>query len=78
MRGIVGYIFFFTIGLVSAGAYFYQLHPEASMDADLPRLRKDVDDAVERGKRLRDAWDKSSPPDEASTVKPGKESVRKD
>ena len=67
MRGIVGYIFFFTIGLLSAGAYFYQLHPEASVDADLPRLRKDVDDALNRGQRIRDAWDKKPAADEAST-----------
>ena len=72
MRGIVGYIFFFTVGLVSAGAYFYQLHPEHSIDGDLPRLRKDVDDARERGHRLRDAWDRPSGADQADTQKTGK------
>ena len=56
MRGIIGYIFFFTIGLVSAGAYFYQLHPEHSPEADLPRLRKDFDDALNRGRRVKEAW----------------------
>lgn len=76
MRGIVGYILFFTVGLVSAGAYFYQLHPEHSVDADLPRMRKDVDDALERGKRLRDAWNHAAPADEAGTTP--RESVRKD
>jgi len=76
VRGIVGYIIFFAVGLVSAGAYFYQLHPEHSVDADLPRLRKDVDDALERGKRLRDAWNKSTPADEAGTAAP--DTVRKD
>ena len=61
MRGIIGYIFFFTIGLVSAGAYFYQLHPEHSPETDLPHLRKDFDDAVDRGKRLKEAWNNCGP-----------------
>jgi hypothetical protein len=69
LRGIIGYIIFFTVGLVCAGAYFYQLHPEHSPDADLPRLRKDVDDAVERGRRLKDAWDRPNGSDEATTQK---------
>lgn len=70
MRGIVGYIFFFTIGIVAAGAYFYQLHPEHSIDRDLPRVRKDVDQTIERGRRLKDAW-RDTPRDdtEASTQK---------
>ncbi|MBZ0136463.1 MAG: hypothetical protein K8I27_08840 [Planctomycetes bacterium] len=61
MRGIIGYIFFFTIGLVSAGAYFYQLHPEHAPETDLPRLREDMDDAMERGRRIREAWNRCSP-----------------
>jgi hypothetical protein len=70
LREIVGYIIFFTVGLICAGAYFYQLHPEHSPDADLPRLRKDVDDAMDRGRRLKDAWDKpGSGTDEATTQK---------
>jgi hypothetical protein len=69
VRGIVGYIFFFTVGLVSAGAYFYQLHPEHTIDGDLPRLRKDVDDAMQRGRRLRDAWDRPSGADQADAQK---------
>lgn len=65
MRGIIGYIFFFSVGLLSAGAYFYQLHPEHTVDNDIPRLRKDVDDAMKRGQRLREAWNDQ---DSASTV----------
>jgi hypothetical protein len=61
VRGIVGYIFFFSIGLVSAGAYFYQLHPEHTPQSDLPRLRQDFDDALERGRRVKEAWAKDSP-----------------
>jgi hypothetical protein len=60
VRGIIGYIAFFTCGLVAAGAYFYQLHPEHSIDTDLPRMRKQVDEAVDRGRKLRDAWETSS------------------
>lgn len=61
MRGIIGYIFFFTIGLVSAGAYFYQLHPEHSPEADMPRLREDLDDAMRRGERIKEAWNNCGP-----------------
>lgn len=61
MRGIIGYIIFFTIGLVSAGAYFYQLHPEHSPETDLPRLRDDLDNAMERGRRLKEAWNSCGP-----------------
>jgi hypothetical protein len=57
LRGIVGYIFFFTVGVISAGAYFYQMHPEQSFRDDLPRMRQDISDAIERGKRLREAWE---------------------
>lgn len=60
MRDIIGYIFFFTIGLVSAGMYFYQLHPEHSMRSDLPRIKRDVDDVMEKGRRIREAWEDPS------------------
>jgi hypothetical protein len=70
LREIVGYIIFFTVGLGCAGAYFYHVHPEHSPDTDLPRLRKDMDEAVERGRRLKDAWNNpGSGADEASTQK---------
>jgi hypothetical protein len=64
LRGIVGYIFFFTIGVISAGAYFYQMHPEQSFRDDLPRMRQDISDVIERGKRLRDAWEASGTEDD--------------
>lgn len=67
MRGIVGYIVFFTCGLLAAGAYFYQLHPEHSIDEDLPRMRREVDDVVDRGKRLREAWDRPAKGDDKPT-----------
>ncbi|MHC4840625.1 MAG: hypothetical protein ACYTDT_06615 [Planctomycetota bacterium] len=57
MRTLAGFIVFFSIGLFTAGVYFYRLHPDASFSADIPRMRKDIDDAMERGKRLKDAWD---------------------
>jgi hypothetical protein len=60
MRGLLGYIFFFTCGLVAAGVYFYQLHPEHSIESDLSHMRRSVDDALERGKRFQEAWDKSA------------------
>lgn len=57
MRTITGFIVFFAVGLFTAGVYFYRLHPDASFAADLPRMREDLDDAMERGKRLKEAWD---------------------
>jgi len=67
LKGIISYIVFFSIGLLCAGLYFYRLHPEHSPDADIPRLRKDVDDAMDRGRRLREAWDRPESAEEAST-----------
>jgi hypothetical protein len=72
LREIVGYIIFFTVGLVCAGTYFYQLHPEHTPDADLPRLRKDVDDAVDRGRRIRDAWDRPNSDESKAETGAGK------
>lgn len=56
MRGIVSYIFFFTCGLIAAGAYFYSLHPQLSFQNDLPRIRGTLDEAIERGRRIQEAW----------------------
>lgn len=75
VRDIIGYIFFFTIGLVSAGMYFYQLHPEHSMESDMPRIKRDVDDVMERGQRMREAWNDDSGDKPESTQS---DTVRKD
>jgi hypothetical protein len=76
LRGLVGYIFFFTIGVISAGAYFYQIHPEQSLEADLPRIRHDVSEVLERGKRIRDAWHSPSedpaPPEPQGHTEPAR------
>jgi hypothetical protein len=79
VRGIVCYIFFFTCGLMAAGVYFYHLHPDLSFQDDLPRIRRNLDEAVERGRRLHEAWRENGnedeehaephqPPQEASVV----------
>ncbi|HMR80959.1 MAG TPA: hypothetical protein PKD61_37870 [Polyangiaceae bacterium] len=75
LRSLIGYIFFFSVGLVAAAAYFYQLHPEHSVEGDLPRLRKDVDDALDRGKRLREAWDRRGAQPEEPAPPPAPEQV---
>lgn len=62
VRGIVSYIFFFTCGLIAAGAYFYSLHPQLSFQQDLPRIRGTLDEAIERGRRIQEAW--REPPSE--------------
>ena len=61
MRGLIGYIFFFTCGLIASGAYFYQLHPEHSIETDLPHMRRTVDDTIKRAQRFKDAWEQSDP-----------------
>lgn len=60
MRGIISWIIFFSAGVICAGSYFYRLHPEHEPEADLPRARNEVDELVERGKRLKRAWDGDS------------------
>ena len=57
MRGIISWILFFSAGVICAGSYFYRLHPEHEPEADLPRARNELDELVERGKRLKRAWD---------------------
>ncbi|MCC6465510.1 MAG: hypothetical protein IT463_09250 [Planctomycetes bacterium] len=74
MRALIGYILFFSAGLACAGAYFYQLHPEHKPETDLPRIRDDMDRAIERGRNLRDAWQGESPP--ANDRKPDQASVQ--
>jgi hypothetical protein len=70
VRAILGYIFFFTLGLIGAVAYFYHIHPDLSIEADLPRLRQDVEGAIERARRLRDAWHEDSAKEPAPTLEP--------
>jgi len=57
VRGIISWILFFSAGVICAGSYFYRLHPEHEPEADLPRARNELDELVERGKRLKRAWD---------------------
>lgn len=62
MRGIISWIVFFSAGVLCAGAYFYRLHPEHQPETDLPRVRQELDEAIDRGKRLKRAWDGNEPP----------------
>lgn len=57
MRGIISWIVFFSAGVLCAGAYFYRLHPEHQPENDLPRVRQEVEEAIDRGRRLKRAWD---------------------
>lgn len=57
MRGIISWIIFFSAGVFCAGVYFYRLHPEHQPETDLPRVRNEMEEAIERGKRLKRAWD---------------------
>ncbi len=65
IRALFAYIFLFTAGLASAAAYFYSIHPEHVPEDDFPRMRLDLEDAVERARRAREAWE--SPPPEQQT-----------
>jgi hypothetical protein len=57
IRSLFAYIFMFTAGLASAAAYFYSIHPEHAPEEDYPRMRLDLDDALERARRAKDAWE---------------------
>ncbi|MCC7196476.1 MAG: hypothetical protein IT356_13055 [Gemmatimonadaceae bacterium] len=61
IRSLFAYIFLFTAGLASAAAYFYSIHPEHVPEDDFPRVRLDLEDAVERARRAREAWEAPSP-----------------
>ncbi len=64
IRALFAYIFLFTAGLASAAAYFYSIHPEHVPEDDFPRMRLDLEDAVERARRAREAWE-APPPEQA-------------
>jgi hypothetical protein len=61
IRSLFAYIFLFTAGLASAAAYFYSIHPEHVPEDDFPRMRLDLEDAVERARRARQAWEAPPP-----------------
>jgi hypothetical protein len=75
VRGIISWIIFFSAGVICAGAYFYRLHPEHQPETDIPRVRTEVEEAIERGKRIKRAWDGSDQADAApAQAAPAKES----
>lgn len=57
-RSLFAYLFMFTAGLASAAAYFYSIHPEHVPENDFPRMRLDLEEAFERARRAKDAWDR--------------------
>ena len=63
IRSLFAYIFLFTAGLASAAAYFYSIHPEHVPEDDFPRVRLDLEGALERARRAKDAWEQSPPVD---------------
>ncbi|MBX3474678.1 MAG: hypothetical protein KF754_09870 [Planctomycetes bacterium] len=65
MRGIISWILFFSAGVFCAGACFYRLHPEHQPETDLPRVRQEMEEAIDRGKRLKRAWEG---PDQAQSA----------
>lgn len=71
IRSLFAYIFMFTAGLASAAAYFYSIHPEHAPEEDYPRMRLDLDDALERARRARDAWE-TPPKEQQAQVEPFK------
>lgn len=72
MRGIISWIIFFTAGVLCAGSYFYRLHPEHQPETDLPRVRGEMEDAVERAKRLKRAWEGDAEADASPKEDPAK------
>ena len=74
IRSLFAYIFMFTAGLASAAAYFYSIHPEHAPEEDYPRMRLDLDEALERARRAKDAWE--TPPKEQHAQVPPSEPVK--
>ncbi|RIK62150.1 MAG: hypothetical protein DCC64_11600 [Planctomycetota bacterium] len=62
IRSLFAYIFVFTAGLACAASYFYSLHPEHTPEDDMPKMRIDLEDALERARRAKDAWESAPPP----------------
>lgn len=69
IRSLFAYIFMFTAGLASAAAYFYSIHPEHVPEEDFPRMRLDLEDAMERARRAKDAWE-SQPKEQQAQAAP--------
>lgn len=63
MRTILTFVVFFAAGLLTAGTYFYGRHPQHSPLEDVPRFRRDVEDVIERGRKLHEAWQNKGEPD---------------
>ncbi|MBV6516486.1 MAG: hypothetical protein HPKKFMNG_02171 [Planctomycetes bacterium] len=61
IRSLFAYIFVFTAGLACAASYFYSLHPEHTPEDDMPKMRIDLEDVLERARRAKGAWE-SAPP----------------
>ncbi|MCC6572199.1 MAG: hypothetical protein IT462_00280 [Planctomycetes bacterium] len=57
MRTLLTFIVFFAVGLATAAGYFYGRHPEHSPVDDVPQLRRDVENMIDRGHKLREAWE---------------------
>ena len=57
MRSLPLYLLMFAAGVFCAGVWFYELHPEHSPKADIPRVHREVRDAVERARQLQETWD---------------------
>jgi hypothetical protein len=62
IRALFAYIFVFTGGLACAAAYFYNIHPEHAPEDDMPRMRIDLEEALERARRAKDAFEAPLPP----------------
>ncbi|MCC6150881.1 MAG: hypothetical protein IT461_11570 [Planctomycetes bacterium] len=69
IRSLFAYIFMFTAGLASAAAYFYSIHPEHVPEEDFPRMRLDLEDAMDRARRAKDAWE-APPKQQQAHVEP--------
>ncbi len=70
IRSLFAYVFIFTAGLACAAAYFYSLHPEHSPEDDMPRMRIDLEDALQRAQRAKDAWERPAENSPQKTTTP--------
>lgn len=73
LRTFATHGFFFVAGLLAGVFYIYQLHPQLSPEADIKRVRTDIEAALGQGQKLRRAWDEAGgKPEKPAKPKPAK------
>ncbi len=57
VKSIIGSLTFFTLGLLTAGWWFYRSHPDLNPEDDIPQVHEDVNDVLRRADRAKEAFE---------------------